>query len=261
MARIWTHARLQESTKGISPRVTLSAERQKSLYRPELDVVRFVAFSLVFLHHALPVIALTSIPQTQSHLSTLWTIRYAGGSGLCLFFTLSAYLICDLLLRERNKTGTVRIGAFYRRRILRIWPLYLLATVIGVVFAVSRHAYHDLYLFLAYVFMMGNWYTLHFGFPTNPMAPLWSISIEEQFYLFWPSIARFFSRGAMYLVCAGMILVSNGWLVYYGQIHAPRNPSSGATPSSSSRCSPSEFCSRWPCASRCLASTPYGDGF
>jgi len=50
--------------------------------------------------------------------------RVAGGFGMCMFFLLSAYLITELLMKERSRTGSVHIKAFYLRRILRIWPVY-----------------------------------------------------------------------------------------------------------------------------------------
>lgn len=97
-------------------------------YRPELDAVRFFAFFSVFLFHA-------------SNFATRFTtaqeaLGYSGKFGVCLFFVLSSYLIAELLIRERDQTGTVHIGSFYMRRILRIWPLYFgfiaLCIVIGL---------------------------------------------------------------------------------------------------------------------------------
>ena len=79
--------------------------------------------------------------------------------GLCLFFTLSAYLICDLLLRERETTGTIRIRAFYWRRILRIWPLYFGITI---VYALGGRFFPSLHMepgrVFAYFLLAGNWY-------------------------------------------------------------------------------------------------------
>ena len=97
----------------------------KRFYRPELDAVRFLAFMAVFLHHCLPI---------QPNGSWKVSFTMACGFGLSVFFTLSAYLITTLLLRERAQTGTVSLPLFYKRRILRIWPLYFLALAYGALF-------------------------------------------------------------------------------------------------------------------------------
>ena len=105
-------------------------------YRPELDAVRFLAFFLVFLSHTLPS---EPNPRIDGILRQFAPVYYASANacmfGLSLFFTLSAFLICELLLRERASTGTVEVKQFYIRRILRIWPLYYFGLMLGVIFA------------------------------------------------------------------------------------------------------------------------------
>ena len=94
----------------------------KNFYRPELDALRFLAFLLVFFDHG----------SGSFHSALATKIGEASRCGLQLFFILSAYLISELLLREREKTGTVHILSFFVRRVLRIWPLYFL--FIGAVY-------------------------------------------------------------------------------------------------------------------------------
>jgi len=213
--------------------MTAASDQRSSVYRPELDAVRFIAFVLVFLHHFFSPANLWFLGSREQVVQrygpgfaqVLTSARNAAGFGLCLFFALSAYLICDLLQRERNRIGTVRIGAFYRRRILRIWPLYCLGLLIGSAFAIRHHDHRGSMMFVAYAFMVGNWYCGRLAaWVSNPMLPLWSISIEEQFYLFWPMIARSWSRRATYVACISMILVSNAWLIYYGSVGAYAEP-------------------------------------
>ena len=103
----------------------MANDARRNFYRPELDLLRFVAFLLVFLSHGL-----------WADLSPVTlAISKAGVSGLALFFLLSSYLITELLLREHASTGTVHLKAFYLRRVLRIWPLYLLALLMATVLA------------------------------------------------------------------------------------------------------------------------------
>src|ERR1700674_928143 len=94
--------------------------RTSAFYHPELDVLRFWAFLMVFACHASTRIYF--LPGITGSLGRL-AIR-AGGCGVDLFFCLSAYLITEILLRERRGKGSIDVRSFYVRRILRIWPLY-----------------------------------------------------------------------------------------------------------------------------------------
>lgn len=178
-------------------------------YRPQLDVVRFCAFLAVFGHHTLP--------RTGPYSRWLTTAADAMGFGLSLFFVLSAYLITLLLLRERDATGSIHLLPFYKRRALRIWPLYLLGIGIGVARAVN----HGVFLqqktwFIAALLLSGN--LVYPG--TILMSHLWSISIEEQFYLFFPSACSSFGRRGMLLFALVLIVAANVTLIYFAHIHA-----------------------------------------
>jgi peptidoglycan/LPS O-acetylase OafA/YrhL len=164
-----------------------------SFYRPELDILRFGAFLLVFLQHALPHAGAdylaTGIPAYFA--SVLAGAARAGALGVDLFFALSAYLITELLLRERRSFGVVDIRAFYIRRILRIWPLYYFALLIlapAMSILPGEHM-HWSYL-AAFALFGGNWACAAWGYPPSSFSLLWSVSIEEQFYLTWPWLVR-----------------------------------------------------------------------
>lgn len=108
---------------------TRSSSGLPGFYRPELDSLRFFAFLMVFLSHSDRFVP-------ASYFSTrIWrainAILTTGSWGVDLFFVLSAYLITELLRREKEATGKVHIGSFYARRILRIWPLYFLVIGLG----------------------------------------------------------------------------------------------------------------------------------
>jgi len=163
-------------------------------YRPELDVLRFFAFLSVFFYHSLPGLDVSRHSGLMARLALYETrIRDAGSFGVCLFFLLSAYLITELLLREEKCTGAVHVGSFYSRRILRIWPLYFAFLFLGVALSLFVPAYKlEARAVLAFLFLGGNWYVAgHAGvLSDSPIWPLWSVSVEEQFYLLWPWIAR-----------------------------------------------------------------------
>lgn len=137
-------------------------------------------------------------------------VTVAGISGVSLFFTLSAYLITELLLREREKTGTVHLRSFYVRRVLRIWPLYFVFLLIirPLVAPVLPHEHFSGSYLAAYLLLAGNWISALHGWPESFAAPLWSISVEEQFYLFWPfAVSRL--RASIIATASVMLLVAN----------------------------------------------------
>jgi len=191
-------------------------------YRPELDVVRFLAFILVFFHHVLPRSPWDWTPLNQAYIKAeplFYAVANACGMGMCLFFCLSAYLITEILLKERSIRGAISIKKFYIRRALRIWPLYFFGIALGIGMALMMHLGSVVTAFLWYLLFAGNFYCGLFGWPISPFTPLWSISLEEQFYLIWPWAMRSFSRRGLILSAFFFILVANITLLYFGARH------------------------------------------
>jgi peptidoglycan/LPS O-acetylase OafA/YrhL len=178
----------------------------RQFYRPELDVLRFVAFLSVFTAHAFTV-SPDTIPGQR-------IVGPVGACGLCLFFFLSSYLITELLCREHLSAGKVHVQAFYLRRMLRIWPLYFAFLLFGKIIG-HMYPFFSLgsYRLLAFIFLAGNWYQARFGLSWSPVEPLWSISLEEQFYLIWPIMARFGGRRALGAFSA--VLLPVAWASLY----------------------------------------------
>jgi peptidoglycan/LPS O-acetylase OafA/YrhL len=195
-------------------------------YRPELDAVRFLAFLLVFCHHAFIPDVYRKIPASvlnllgHDGLNVVAAMANACAMGLCLFFCLSAYLITELLLRERDKFNAVSVRNFYVRRILRIWPLYAFGLLLGVAWGFIDHQRNDLPRLAWYLLFAGNFYCAAFGWSRNPFTPLWTISIEEQFYIVWPWAMRWFSRLGLLAAALVFILVANTALFIFGRGHA-----------------------------------------
>jgi len=189
-------------------------------YRPELDVLRCLAFFLVFTSHVLP------FPYSAAASSWLSAVQEGVSGGVPLFFILTSFLITELLMREHESTGTIHIGSFYARRILRIWPLYFLAIFIAVLLPHLMPHFEriDLYA-VPFLLMGGNWVIVHHGWFHNPMlTPLWSTAIQEQFYLVWPLLVSWWGyRGMVWM--AGTLLPL-AWLTDYGlpAMHHTRSP-------------------------------------
>ncbi len=186
-----------------------TAQSQRRFYQPELDGLRFYAFLAVFVCHTLPVedkfYSALGVP-----LRWLWVpLVRSGSTGVDLFFVLSAFLITSLLLRERQQTGGISLRLFYIRRILRIWPLYFFVVILGILFAHTMpHFWYytqslSWYQVAGYLLFLSNWVYAIFGAPQSICAPLWTVSIEEQFYLIWPVVARMLTRRGMMI--AGIV--------------------------------------------------------
>jgi peptidoglycan/LPS O-acetylase OafA/YrhL len=204
-----------------------TVERKPSIgtqrfYRPELDVLRFFAFLGVFIFHAAPHTGdFYETAHAPHWLSSFFISAFgAGAYGVDLFFVLSAYLITSLLTRERDLTATVHLRGFYLRRILRIWPLYLvfvaMAAVAGRIFPSQQLSASYV---LGFTFLAGNWVYVFHGLPHSFVIPLWTVSIEEQFYLTWPLAVRKATPRRLAGIAIGVLLLAHilrAWMVVTG---------------------------------------------
>lgn len=181
-------------------------------YHPELDVLRFLAFLGVFLHHALSRDAALYVKNGLSPATSqfILTAKDAGAYGVDLFFVLSSYLITELLIREHAQHGSFSIGAFYVRRALRIWPLYFtfLALTVFVVPAILPADQFGTIYIVSFLLFFGNWACAANGLPHSVASPLWSISVEEQFYLAWPPLLRIVGIERIKQLAIGMLVVA-----------------------------------------------------
>jgi peptidoglycan/LPS O-acetylase OafA/YrhL len=184
-----------------------------SFYKPELDVLRFFAFFGVFVTHFMNRwdADISSLHNSSLTSKIVLSLVHAGAYGVDLFFVLSAYLITELLLREKEIRGSLDVRAFYIRRILRIWPLYYLFVISVMLFPfIDPHrAFVDTHFSLPFLCMMGNWSFVLFGWPGSVAVPLWSVSVEEQFYLLWPPVVARLTRHQIVIIAVLLIVISN----------------------------------------------------
>jgi peptidoglycan/LPS O-acetylase OafA/YrhL len=191
------------------------SSKKATVFFPNLDGLRFFSFLAVFLYHCY--LSFFSNLQTTSpgFYNTIQFLFRNGYLGVNFFFVLSGFLITYLLLTEKRLNGTIHVGKFYVRRILRIWPLYYLCVVIGfVLFPMikqmsgesSIESANPLYyaLFLANFDYMHTW-------PVKPdailLSVLWSVAVEEQFYLTWPLMLKLIARRFYPLIFPFIILL------------------------------------------------------
>jgi peptidoglycan/LPS O-acetylase OafA/YrhL len=182
-------------------------------YYPELDAIRFFLFWGVWGYHALPrEVSYYSVHHIPTVLASVATnIVKAGMCSLDVFFILSAFLITELLLREKELKGAPDLKAFYIRRLLRIWPLYFfMIALAGLLSLFDRSQVVGWAYALCFLLFAGNWIMVVRGFPrAYIIGPLWSVSFEEQFYLLWPLVVRKASKKTICEIAIGLLALAS----------------------------------------------------
>ena len=182
-------------------------------YYPELDAIRIFLFFGIWSYHVLPremsVYTNHHIPSELA--SLLVNVIKACSCSLDVFFILSAFLITELLLRERELKGRVDLKTFYIRRLLRIWPLYFFViALVGLISLFDRTQVIGWAYALSFFLFAGNWMMALRGLPRAiAIVPLWSVSFEEQFYLLWPLVLRRATKKTIGGIAIGLLMVAS----------------------------------------------------
>lgn len=173
-----------------------------------LAPLRFFAAFLVVMHHS------EVIKKKHGLYNLEWLALFRnGGNAVTFFFVLSGFLITYLLLKEDKRTGTINISTFYLKRVLRIWPLYYLLIAIGTivlpfafhVFAIPYETPYSLnQVWYYFVFFVPGLVTFLYGH--HFLEFLWSIGVEEVFYVVWPLLFRFFRRNLLTVLLFTILL-------------------------------------------------------
>ncbi len=170
---------------------------------PELDTVRGIAILMVFLYHGFEDFA-----PAGSHVPP-WERLFLSGvnlgwTGVNLFFVLSGFLITGILLDSANRQQYY--SRFYFRRALRILPAYYL--LIGVLVLLGKLSFVQHRVSLAFaglsIIYLSN-ITPLLGVPRD-YSPLWSLAVEEHFYLLWPAAVRTLKRSGLVAVAVAICI-------------------------------------------------------
>lgn len=166
------------------------------VYRPDIDALRAIAVIAVVHHH-------------------FWANSILGQLGVRLFFVISAYLITGILLDGKASISAGRdtlrgaLTSFYIKRVLRIFPVYyaflLIAALLNVQNINATIWWHVSYLSNFLFAIRNDW-----G-PPWVSGHLWSLSIEEQYYLLWPCLVLLQPSRVLAWTCAAMIVAAIGF--------------------------------------------------
>jgi peptidoglycan/LPS O-acetylase OafA/YrhL len=181
---------------------TASVSAKVSTYIPGLDGIRAIAFALVYLGH-----------------SGLERFIGRGGIGVTIFFFLSGYLITTLLRIEANGSGTISISQFYLRRTFRIFPPMYVTVALWMALAtagvfVGTVYWQSIVVALLYLANYVSFLTPH-GIPGG-LGILWSLAVEEHFYLLFPWLFLLFlrqgwTREKLAAILAGLCALALAW--------------------------------------------------
>jgi peptidoglycan/LPS O-acetylase OafA/YrhL len=163
-----------------------------------------------------------------------------GFVGVDVFYVISGFVITRVLVAELEQTGSIAFASFYARRIRRLLPLaalVLAATAVGMYFftppvfrpAVRFDAIAAALDYANWQFALESVNYLTLGAAQDPVLHYWSLSVEEQFYLFWPLLllaaARLLrGRGRVRLRAGTMLLIVGGASLAWSLVYTPREP-------------------------------------
>lgn len=183
------------------------------IFFPHLDGLRFFSYAAVFLFHVW-LLLFDRYRITGTTEKILKFLFQNGEVGVNFFFVLSGFLITYLLIEEKRITGKIHVTNFYMRRILRIWPLFYLMVIFGlVVYPQLKTLMGESDFKVAnpwtYFVFLNNFDFLKHGAPAM-ISILWSVAIEEQFYLCWPLILALVplkkQPWVFYIIIAGSLI-------------------------------------------------------
>lgn len=189
-----------------------------NIYFPGLNGLRFFSALAVIITHV-------ELIKHKLGFFNIWNnklIHHLGVIGVSFFFVLSGFLITYLMLLEKNKFNSISVRKFYLRRILRIWPLYFLLIIVGF-FILPKFTYIPYFSenlssnfkwnIIMYILMLPN-LAFSFFLAVPLIGQLWSIGVEEQFYLIWPVLLKYFKKISINLLIKFLVI----WLFIKGLV-------------------------------------------
>lgn len=199
----------------------LAAKKNNLSHIPPLDGLRGIAILLVLIYHCLEFVPFSGIDQ--------FLMRFVrmGWCGVDLFFVLSGFLITRILIETQSETQYYK--AFYARRFLRIFPIYYFFLAIAFVLIADNFIFfrQDRFAPVASKQIWFWFYGQNFFFAKEGWPPvnsyfnhLWSLAVEQQFYLLWPFIVKV-NIERLEKICFGIIALALGLRILFFLFNIP----------------------------------------
>ena len=147
---------------------------------PSLDGLRGISIWAVIIAHSADHFLFSTVH--NHHIRTVFS--NCANLGVTIFFVISGFLITSILLEEQKRTSRINVKRFYKKRAIRIIPAFALYT--GTILLLCNVSPRQILYALTFTTSFFFWQAY------KPLQHLWSLSVEEQFYLAWPLI---FARG------------------------------------------------------------------
>jgi peptidoglycan/LPS O-acetylase OafA/YrhL len=193
--------------------------QNKKLYFENLDGWRFLCFLSVFFFHSFHT-EFKYIKEDSTYHFFKKHLFGNGNLGVNFFFVLSGFLITYLIIQEFKKNNRIDVVAFWKRRILRIWPLFYFCVFFGfVIFPILKQSFGQTSNETAYLPMylsfLNNFDLIHQGLPdASILGVLWSVAIEEQFYFVWPLLLFFVPLRHHWAIFITIIITSIAFRIF-----------------------------------------------
>jgi len=182
-----------------------------------LNSLRFLAAFLVVIHHGETIRAKNCISNFIN-----FGLFKNGGNAVSFFFVLSGFLITYLLLKEKENNNNISVSNFYLKRILRIWPLYFLMVFIGTIVLKEVFSFFQIEYIIPYN-LRDTWFYFFFFLPGmityiyghHILEPLWSVGVEEIFYLFWAPLFKYLNKYIMIIMVSIIVVKTSILIIIY----------------------------------------------
>lgn len=202
----------------------MTVKKTGAIYFQGLNSLRFIAAAIVMICHT------STVKNYHFGLSSTFSNEYANQLShlaVVFFFVLSGFLITYLLLDEKQRHGKINTWIFYRKRMLRIWPLYFLVVIAGLfilpllsIFSIPSMQFTGgltdelpALQTILYLAVLPN--VAEAVYASVPYVSFtWSIGVEEQFYIFWPFVVQKskYLLAVLLIILITMVLLSSGFL-------------------------------------------------
>lgn len=177
----------------------VASEKNRADWIQSIDGLRAVAIVAVLAHHS------------NTATFTNWAL---GNVGVAVFFSISGFLAYYVLFKDERRLGAINYNYFLLRRVMRIWPAYFVTILVAYIMAsaAQRSAANEISLFT----FTSNWHLAAMKTPMlGTLGPLWSIAVEEQFYVLAPLVYLGLRSRYWLLLSIGVFALSNVGRAYY----------------------------------------------